>query len=259
LINSTNQISQNYISSLSNTLSTYYKISDLDQSLSAYFQPLIDSSNQLDSSLTINLDNDIRLINRLQTKMSLANRIDSSFVSFNGISLGDWFDYYYNKTETNTILSSKQNLMTSTNKLDSSRIAGLINGSTTMLSSFVYVNPQMNLNTYLDLNFENKQQRLTNSININAIQLMINNMSLKTISLKNSTRSGQISGGMLYENENGYLNILQYQDNTNIIFDVTSTKLSTFQPFISDTNKISSDFVNVNGISLTNCVHCINH
>ena len=93
--------------------------------------------------------------------------------------MGDWFDFYYNKTQINTLLSSKQNLITSTNKLDSSLIFGLINGSTTMLSSFVYVNPQMNLNTYLDLNFENKQQRLTIAINIKGIQLMINNISLK--------------------------------------------------------------------------------
>ena len=73
----------------------------------------------------------------------------------------------------------------------------------------------MNLDTYL----EQKQQKLTNAINTNGIQLMINNMSLKTISLKNSTSSGQISGGILYENQNGYLNILQSQDNSNIIFD----------------------------------------
>ena len=44
-----------------------------------------------------------------------------------------------------------------------------------------YMNPQMNLNTSLDLKFENKQQRLTNAININGIQLMINNMSLKLL------------------------------------------------------------------------------
>ena len=50
-----------------------------------------------------------------------------------------------------------------------------------MLSSFIYVNPQTNLNTYLDLKFENKQQRLTNAININGIQLMINNMSLEPL------------------------------------------------------------------------------
>ena len=106
-----------------------------------------------------------------------------------------------------------------------------------MLSSFVYVNPQTNLITYLDLNFENKQQRLTNAININSIQLMINNMSLKTISLKKSTSSGQLSGCVLCENENGYLNILQSQDNTNITFDFNSTKLSsTVQPLISSTN-----------------------
>ena len=123
-----------------------------------------------------------------------------------------------------------------------------------MLSSFVYVNPQTNLNTYLDLNFENKQQRLTNAINRNGIQLMINNMSLKTISLKNSTSSGQISGGMLYENENGYLNILQSSDNTNIIFDFNRDQLvANYQPLLSATNKLNSDFVNVNGISLTNC------
>ena len=79
--------------------------------------------------------------------MSLANRIDSSFVSFNGISLGGWLDYYYNKTETKTLVHSKQLLITSTHKIYSSLIAGLINGSTTMLSSFVCVNPQVNLNS----------------------------------------------------------------------------------------------------------------
>ena len=135
-------------------MDNYFKISNLDRILSAYFQPLIDSSNKLDSSLVINLDTDIRLTNKFQTKISLANRIDSSFVSFNGISLGVWFDFYYNKSQIDTLLNSKQNARTSTNKLDSSLIDGLINGSTTMLSSFVYVNPQTNLNTYLDLNFE---------------------------------------------------------------------------------------------------------
>ena len=82
--------------------------------------------------------------------------------------------------------STVQPLISSTNKLD---------------SSLIYVNPQMSLNTYLDLNFENKQQRLTNAININGIQLMVNTMSFKTISLKNTTSNGQISGGVLYENE----------------------------------------------------------
>ena len=63
---------------------------------------------------------------------------------------------------------------------------------------------------------------------------MINSMSLKTISLKNSTSNGQISGGMLYENENGYINILQSQDNTNIIFNFNSDKLaSNYQTKIS--------------------------
>ena len=100
-----------------------------------------------------------------------------------------------------------------------------------MLSSFIYTNHQTTLDSYLDLNFENKQQRLTNAIIINGIQLMINNMSLKTISLKDSTTPGQFSGGVLYENGNGYLNILRSQDNTNIIFDVNSDKLaSNYQP-----------------------------
>ena len=85
-------------------------------------------------------------------------------------------------------------------------------------------------------------------------------MVLKTISLKNSTSNGQIRGGMLCENENGYLNSIQSQDNTNIIFDFTNDKLaSTYQPLWSSANKLSSDFVNVNGISLTNCFHFINH
>ena len=78
--------------------------------------------------------------------------------------------------------------------------------------------------------------------------------------MKNSTSSGHISGGMLYENENGYLNILQSSDNTNIIFDFTSDKLvANYQPLLSATNKLNNEFVNVNGISLTNCFHCINH
>ena len=103
-----------------------------------------------------------------------------------------------------------------------------------MLSIFVYMNASQNLNSYLDLNFENKQQRLTNVININDIQIMINNMPLKTISLKNRTSSGQIAGGVLYENVNGYLNIWQSPDNTNIIFDFNSDKLSsTYQTIIS--------------------------
>ena len=67
-----------------------------------------------------------------------------------------------------------------------------------MLSSFLYVNPQMNLNTYLDLNLEHKQQRLTNAIHIHGIQLMINNMSLKTISLLNSTAGQAITSGTVY-------------------------------------------------------------
>ena len=71
--------------------------------------------------------------------------------------------------------------------------------------------------------------------------------------MKNSTGSGQISGGWLYESGNVYLNILQSQDNPNIIFDFTSDKLaSTYQTKISVANKLSSDFVDVNGISLTN-------
>ena len=40
-----------------------------------------------------NLNSDIRLTNAFQNKISLANRIDSSLVSFNGISLSDWFDF----------------------------------------------------------------------------------------------------------------------------------------------------------------------
>jgi hypothetical protein len=107
----------------------------------------------------------------------------------------------------------------------------------------------MSLDTYL----EQKQQKLTNAINSNGIQLMINNTSLKTISLKNSTSIGQISGGILYENQNGYLNILQSSDNSNIIFDFNSDKLvSNYQPLLSSTNKLNSDYVNVNGITLSN-------
>ena len=72
--------------------------------------------------------------------------------------------------------------------------------------------------------------------------------------MKNSTSSGQISGDVLYEHENGYLNILQSSDNTNIIFDFNSDKLvANYQPVLSATNKVSSEFVNVNGISLTTC------
>ena len=98
--------------------------------------------------------------------------------------MGDWFDFYYNKTQIDTLLNSNQILITSTNKLDSSLVAGLINGSTTMLSCFVNVNPQANLHTYFDLTFENKQQRLTNAITINGVQLMINNMSFKNYYFK---------------------------------------------------------------------------
>ena len=56
------------------------------------------------------------------------------------------------------------------------------------------------------------------------------------------------------KNENVYLNILQSSDNTNISFDFNSDTLaSAYQPLLSSTNKLSSDFVIVNGISLTNC------
>jgi hypothetical protein len=106
LINSTNQISQNYISGLSTTLSNY------------------------------------------QTKISLTNPSDSSFVAFGSGTLGEWFDNYYNKTETDTLLNSKQPLMNINNKLDSSLITGLTNASTTMLSTMVYMNPFQNLNSY---------------------------------------------------------------------------------------------------------------
>ena len=85
------------------------------------------------------------------------------------------------KNQVDTLLNYKQNVITSTNQLHKSRILGLINRSTTMLSSFVYVNLQVSLTPHLDLNFENKQQKLTNTITINGIQLMMNNMSLKTI------------------------------------------------------------------------------
>jgi hypothetical protein len=70
------------------------------------------------------------------------------------------------------------------------------------------------------------------------------NSSLKTISLKDSTSSGQLGSGQLYESGNQYLNILQSQDNTNIIFDFNNTKLSSiYQPLLSSTNKLSSDFI----------------
>ena len=73
---------------------------------------------------------------------------------------------------------------------------------------------------------------------------MINNMSLKTISLEDSTGSGQISGGWLYESSNGYVHILQRQDNTTIIFDINSDKLaSKYQPLISSTNKLDSSLI----------------
>ena len=49
---------------------------------------------------------------------------------------------------------------------------------------------------------------------------------------------------MLYENENGYLNILQSQDNTNIIFDFNNDKLaSTYQTKISLGNTINNDYI----------------
>ena len=56
---------------------------------------------------------------------------------------------------------------------------------------------------------------------------------------------------MLYENENGYLNILQSQDNTNIIFDFNSDKLaSNYQTKISLGNKINTDYIDFNGTDL---------
>ena len=88
---------------------------------------------------------------------------------------------------------------------------------------------------------------------------MINNMSLKTISLKNSTSNGQISGGILYENQNGYLNILQSQDNTNIIFDFNSDKLvSNYQPLISSTNKLPASYIAGLSSATTNITNASN-
>ena len=48
---------------------------------------------------------------------------------------------------------------------------------------------------------------------------------------------------------------MESQDGSTITLDFNSNNLhlSNYQPLISNTNKISSDFVNVNGISLTNC------
>jgi len=79
---------------------------------------------------------------------------------------------------------------------------------------------------------------------------MINNMTLQNISLKNSTSNGQIGGGLLYESGNEYLQILQSQDNSNIIFDFNSTKLSSiYQPLININNKLDSSLISglING------------
>ena len=46
--------------------------------------------------------------------------------------------------------------------------------------------------------------------------------------------------------------MFESQDGSNIILDLNSNNLNCPQ-VISNTNKVSSDFVNVNGISLTNC------
>ena len=102
------------------------------------------------------------------------------------------------------------------------------------------------------------KEKLTNAINIEGNHLL-NNTTLKTISLANSSSSGQITCGILHTNN--YLSLFESQDGKNIILDFNSNNLnvSNYQPLISNTNKISSDFVNVNGISLTNCFHFINH
>ena len=111
--------------------------------------------------------------------------------------------------------------------------------------------PGMRLNTYLD----GKQNKLTNAINIEGIQLL-NNTTLKTISLASSSSSGQITGGVLHTLN--YLSLFESQDGSHIILDFNS-KYVKYQHIISNTNKLSSGIVNVNGISLTNCFHFINH
>ena len=49
---------------------------------------------------------------------------------------------------------------------------------------------------------------------------------------------------------NGRMSITETTDNRGLLFDVNTSPL---QPLLSSTNKLSSDFVNVNGISLTKC------
>jgi outer membrane protein OmpA-like peptidoglycan-associated protein len=151
------------------------------------------------------------------------------------------------------VSSTFQPLISSTNKVSASYIIGLSVASTTSLSNMISMSPTIASGMTLDTYLQQKQNILTNAITTNGIQLMVGNTSLQTISLKNSTSIAQITGGNLYENQNGYLNILQSQDNSNIIFDFNSDKLvSNYQPLLSSTNKLNSDFVNVNGITLTN-------
>ena len=110
----------------------------------------------------------------------------------------------------------------------------------------------------LDIYLQQKQNKLTNALTIIGVQLLTNT-TLKTTSLANTSRSGHSTG--VLHHTNNVLSLFESQDGSNIILDFNSNNLnlSNCQQVINNTNKISSDFVNVNGISLTNCFHFINH
>jgi hypothetical protein len=263
LINSTNQISQICISGLSTTLSNY------------------------------------------QTKISLTNTIDWACVSTGAGTMAEWFDNYYNRFEidgffsfkqnlissTNqisqnyisglsTTLSNKQNLISSTNKLDVSLINGLINGSTTMLSSFIYTNPTMRLDTYLDLNFGNIASNYQLKINSNKLLPAsyitglsgLSSSSASTTMLSNLVfMSSDIAQGMslnvYLEQKQAKITLGNPLDSSLIKFgqgtlgewfdnyynktDINSL-LSNKQTLINVNNKLNGDYVVINGLTLPN-------
>ena len=93
----------------------------------------------------------------------------------------------------------------------------------TTLSNLIYMGsniaPGMNLNTYL----EGKQNKLTNAINIQGNQLL-NNTTFKTISLANSSSSGQATGGI--RDTHNFFSLFESQDGSNIVVDTNSNNLN---------------------------------
>ena len=96
--------------------------------------------------------------NQKQNKITYGNPLDSSLIQFGAGTLGEWFDYYYNRAETDALLSNKQNLITSTNKLSASYITGL-SVATTSLSNMIYMSPSIASGMTLDTQLEQKQQK----------------------------------------------------------------------------------------------------